>query len=286
MKARNTDKKLGSRQTRNASFLAVALSLMAFGCAGGQGDCHTETWSGTCQLVSVTKTRQSEFPLPNLTLQAVYRPQPGGNGPTLMPPDQPKDFTVLDRYEDSLRAHLESHKAARCYVNPPPPGQCVPGQLVVEVPEFDAEHANAAPVSQGPKGCAQIESTSSQDRITQAKTSQTVINERFVFAEQSSDLPSDAPAQLDALAARLKQSPNLQCVGVVGAWIRGENVALAFARARAVRDQLVARGIEAERLLALTVDPPTLNASSAAEPPNPNDRKVTLSVLLDLPAAH
>lgn len=284
MTARNTHEEDCSRRSRSG-FVALAVSFVAFGCASGQGDCHAETWSGTCQLVSVTKTRQSELPLPNLTLQAVYRPQPGGNGPTLMPPDQPKDFTVLDRYEDALRAHIDSHKAARCYVNPPPPGQCVPGQLVIDVPEFDAAHADVTPENQGPKGCAQIEATSSQDRVTQAKTSQTIINERFQFGEQSSDLPPDAASALDALAARLKQSPNLQCVGVVGAWIRGESVAVAFARARAVRDQLVSRGVEPERLIALTVDPPTLSASTAAEPPNPNDRKVTLSVLLDLPPA-
>lgn len=284
MKARNCQKRVVSGRWGHA-VAALAAPVIAVGCASGQGECRAETWSGTCQLVSVTKTRQSELPLPNVTLQALYRPQPGDSGPTLMPPDQAKDFTVLDRYEDALRTHLDGHKAPRCFVNPPPPGQCVPGQLVVEVPEFDAEHASVAPDNSRPKGCAQIESTSSQDRITQAKTSETIIRERFQFGEQSSELASDAATALDALAARLKQSPNLQCVGVVGAWIRGENVALAFARARAVREQLVARGVEPERLLALTVDPPTLSASTAAEPPNPNDRKVTLSVLLDLPAA-
>jgi outer membrane protein OmpA-like peptidoglycan-associated protein len=266
--------------------LALASSFAMFGCASGQGDCRPETWSGTCQLVQVTKTRQSEFPLPNVTLQAVYRPQPGSNGPTLMPPDQAKEFTALDRYEDALHAHIEAHKAVRCYINPPPAGQCVPGPLIVEVPDFDATHADATPSNTGPKGCAQIEATSTQDRITQAKASQAVINERFQFGEQSTDLLPDATTNLDALAARLKQTPNWQCVGVVGAWIRGESVAIAFARARAVRDQLVQRGVEPERLLALTVDPPVLNASTAAEPPNPNDRRVTLSVLLDLPPAH
>lgn len=260
-------------------------ALPALSCASGQGDCHPETWSGTCKLIEVTKIRQSELPLPNVTLQAVYRPIQGPDMPLTVPADQPKEFTALDRYEDALRAHLEQNKAPRCYVNPPPPGQCHPGPLVVEVPTFDAEHATATAAPSGPKGCAQIEAASSQDRITQAKTSQGVIQQRFQFAEQSSDLQPDAAAALDAIAARLKQAPNWQCVGVVGAWIRGENVALAFARARAVREQLVVRGIEPERLIALTVDPPSLNASTAAEPPDPNDRRVTLSVLLDLPSA-
>jgi len=255
-------------------------------CASGQSECHAEAWSGTCQLVQVSKVRQSEFPLPNVTLEAIYRAQPGAKGDTLLPPEQRKEFAALDRYEDALRAHLEANKSPRCYVNPPPPGQCQPGALIVEVPAFDATQATATQANPGPKGCAQIEATSAQDRVTQAKVSQTIIDERFEFAELASELRPEASATLDALAARLKQAPNLQCVGVVGAWIRGESVALAFARSRAVRDQLVARGVEPERLLALTVDPPTLSASSAAEPPNPKDRRVTLSVLLDLPVGH
>jgi len=278
------------RQSRTSgrirSYVWLCAALCVTACANGQSECHTETWSGTCQLVQVNKIRQSEFPLPSVTLEAIYRAQPNAKGDTLLPPEQRKEFAALDRYEDALRAHLEANKSPHCYVNPPPPGQCQPGALMVEVPAFDATHATATEANTGPKGCAQIEATSTQDRVTQAKVSQTVITERFEFAELDSELRPDASASLDAVAARLKQAPNLQCVGVIGAWIRGESVAVAFARSRAVRDQLVARGVEPERLLALTVDPPTLSASSAAEPPNPRDRRVTLSVLLDLPVSH
>ncbi|MFZ5891691.1 MAG: hypothetical protein ACOY0T_11610 [Myxococcota bacterium] len=269
-----------SERGRLREALATA-ALATIGCASGQTECHPETWSGTCQLVQVTKIRQSEFPLPNVTLEAIYRPQPGAQGPMLVPADQRQEFSALDRYEDALRAHLETHKSPRCYINPPPPGKCQPGPLVVEVPAFDSTQATATPTNTGPKGCAQIEATSSQDRVTQAKTSQAVITERFEFGEQASDLSPDATAALDTLAQRLKQTTSWQCVGVVGAWIRGESVAVAFARARAVRDQLIARGVEPERLLALTVDPPTMSATSGAEPPNPKDRRVTFSVLLD-----
>ncbi|MGC4090907.1 MAG: cytochrome P450 [Polyangiaceae bacterium] len=282
MKRRN--KTLLARVGDGGWLCVVALGFGSVSCASGQSGCHGEKWSGSCQLIQVTKVRQSEFPLPSVTLEAIYRPQPGAEGPTLVPADQRQEFATLSRYEDALRAHLESNKTVRCYINPPPPGQCQPGPLNVEVPAFDAEHATATPGPAGPKGCAQIDATGSQDRVRQAKTSQAQISERFEFADQASELAAADAAALDAIAARLKQAPNLQCVGVVGAWIRGESVAIAFARARAVRDQLVARGIEAERLLALTVDPPVQNAGSGAEPPNPKDRRVTLSVLLESPA--
>jgi outer membrane protein OmpA-like peptidoglycan-associated protein len=155
--------------------------------------------------------------------------------------------------------------------------------MVVEVPEFDAAHAQASGEDAGPKGCAQIEASSSQDKITQTHGPTGIIDQRFEFAENSAVLAPTSSAGLDALAARLKQARSMQCVGVVGAWVRGESVAVAFARARAVREQLIQRGIEPERLIALTVDPAMVGVSGVPEPVNPKDRRVTLSVLLELP---
>lgn len=257
------------------------LALLLSGCASGQGDCHPATWSGTCQLLQVTKIRESEFPLPNVALEAVYRPQPSGAGATLLPADARREFGALSKFEDALRAHLNANASVRCYVNPPPPGQCQPGPMVVEVPEFDAAHAEASTADAGPQGCAQIESASSQDKVTQNKTASGVITQRFEFTENSAELSSASGPELDALAARLKQQRALQCVGVVGAWVRGETVAVAFARARAVREQLIQRGVAPERLLALTVDPSMVGGSGVPEPVNAKDRRVTLSVLLE-----
>lgn len=285
--ASSTARRLGRPSLSSAlrGFAVVGGAIAALSCAGGQTECHPETWAGTCHLIRVQKVREAEFPLPSVTLEAVYRPQPDANGQSLLPPDLRREFTALDRYEDALRTHLDAYQTPRCYINPPPPGQCQPGPMQVEVPEFDGSKADVAPANRGPKGCAQIEATSSQDKVTQAKSSTTVIAERFEFGEGVADVTPDANAPLETLAQRLKQSPNLECVGVVGAWVRGENVAVAFARARAIREQLISRGVEPERLLALTVDPPALGPSGTPEPPNPKDRRVTLSVLLDVPAA-
>ncbi|HWA78074.1 MAG TPA: hypothetical protein VG937_37320 [Polyangiaceae bacterium] len=264
-------------------FASSVLALLLSGCASGQGECHSTPWSGTCQLVQVTKIRESEFPLPNVVLEGIYRPQPGA-GQTLVPADARKEFGALTKFEDALHAHLNANGTVRCYVNPPPPGQCQPGPMVVEVPEFDAAHAQASTAETGPQGCAQIESSSSQDKITQNKSASVTIEQRFEFTENSAELSSSAGPDLDALAARLKQERGLSCVGVVGGWVRGETVAIAFARARAVREQLIQRGVGPERMLALTVDPPMVGASGVPDPVNPKDRRVSISVLLNFAA--
>jgi outer membrane protein OmpA-like peptidoglycan-associated protein len=155
--------------------------------------------------------------------------------------------------------------------------------MVVDVAPFDAATAVAKTPEQ-PKGCASIESTSNQDAIASSTkdSTQHVITERFVFEDGSSALPADAATQADAVAARLKQTPELQCVGVVGQWVRGENAAVAFARARAVRELLIERGVEPERLVALTVDAPMVGLTGTPEPPKAEDRRVSISVLLDV----
>ncbi len=265
------------------AFSAV-LGGLAVGCASGQTECHPATWSGTCQLIQTTKIRESEFPLPNVTLEAVYRPQPPPGGPTLVPGDARREFSALSKFEEALRAYIEAHPTAQCYINPPAPGQCNPGPMVVEVPDFDASQAQATSPDSGPKGCAQIEAASAQDKLHQNRSGARVIEQRFEFAENSAEPSSAAASDLDALATLLKQTPSLQCVAVVGAWVRGESVAVAFARARAIREQLIGRGVPAERMLALTVDPTTVGVAGVPEAPNPRDRRVTISVLLDLPS--
>ncbi len=273
------------RRFRARGWLGVLGVLGLGGCATGQGECQANAWSGTCALVDIAKVRQSEFPLPNITLQALYRPQPVAGVPNLLPPDVRREFGALERHEEALRGHLQRYPLLRCYVVPPAPGKCTTGELTVEVPEFDAASAVASQPDAGPRGCAQIEAASSQDKLASNQTGRAVLTERFSFAENSAEVSAADAASLDSLAAKLKGAPNLQCVGVVGAWVRGESLSVAFGRARAVREQLLQRGVEAERLIALTLDPPMVGASGTPEPPNPSDRRVTVSVLLDLPPA-
>jgi outer membrane protein OmpA-like peptidoglycan-associated protein len=261
-----------------------ALVLLAHGpwsgCSAGQ-PCRPETWSGTCRLETVTKVREAELPLPSVVLEAIYRPE-SGSGPQLLLPNVRREFVALARYEDALRAHVMAYPSALCYVNPPPPGQCNPGAMVVEVPEFDATRVPAEPEDTGPKGCAQIDETSTQDRIAREQTEAEAVKERFQFGDGSSDLPPEAAAQAETVAARMKQDPSIQCMGVVGQFVKGENLELAIARARAVRQLLIQHGVEPERLITFTLDRPMTSGSGSADPSSASDRRVTLTVLLKL----
>lgn len=264
---------------RPALVLTVLLPGLWLGC-GTQPSCHPETWSGTCHLQTVTKVREVELPLPSVVLEAIYRTEAAGHGS--FGSDIRREFTALAKHEEALRQHVLSHPAPPCYVSPPPPGQCNPGALVVDVPEFDGTTAEQVAEDAGPRGCAQIDATSTQDRIRARATEAEAIAERFHFAESSAVLPEGAEQLADAIALRMKGEPSIQCVGVVGQYVRGETLEIAFTRARAVRQLLIERGVEPERLTAITLDRPVTGASGGVDPSSPTDRQVSLSVLLKL----
>lgn len=266
-------------RSRFASLVFAVVVPFAWGSCGGGTPCRPETWTGTCSLQVVTKVRETELPLPSVVLEAIYRPE---SSPVLLP-DVRREFIALMRYEEPLRAHVEAHQRVSCYVSSPPPGQCNPGPIVVEVPEFDATKVTLPPEPDiGPKGCAQIDATSTQDRIQQRQTEAEAVPERFQFQDGSAELPSDAQSVASGIARRLKQDPTIQCMGVVGQFVRGENLELAYARARAVRQLLIQQGVEPERLLTLTLDRPTTSGTGTLDPASPADRRVSLSVLLRL----
>lgn len=270
----------------SAAVLTLPAAAGSVSC-GGARECHAQHWSGTCTLFSVTRVRETTLPLPGVVFEGIYRPQTQPNQGVSLP-DVRREFTALSKHEDALRQHIEGNESVRCYLNPPSPGECVPGELIVDVPDFDATRAQATPVDDGPKGCAQIDDTSTQDRLSQTQGDERSVGqpiaERFQFGESSAELPPEASALADSVAQRLKANPQIQCVGVVGQFVRGENLSTAFDRARAVRELLIQRGIEPERLVALTVDRPMTGAGSTPQPPNPQERRVSLSILLELPA--
>lgn len=272
---------MATRLLLRLNTFAVLLSA-GLGCLGcAKAECHTETWSGTCRLQTVTKVREMELPLPSVAVEAIYRPL-STEGPPLLLPDVRREFVALSRHEQALIQHVTSFPSATCFVNPPPPGQCNPGTMVVEVPEFDATTVQSTPEEDGPKGCAQIDSTSSQDRIQEKQTDAQAVPERFHFGESSAELPTESEQLATAIAERLKQDPTIQCLGVVGQFVRGETLEIAFARAQAVRQLLIEKGVEPERLVALTLDRPMTGASGSTDPASPMERRVSVSILLKL----
>ena len=262
-------------------FLSLLLAQAeGLGC-GTSTACRPETWSGSCHLETLTKVRENALPLPSVVYEAIYRPQSKPGEPLL--PDVRREFVAVTRYEEALQAHVTSFPSVTCYVNPPTPGACHPGSIVVEVPDFDATHARENAEDSGPKGCAQIDAASTQDKIRNQGEA-APIPERFTFTDGSAELGADADTSAEAVAQRLRADPSIQCLGVVGQFVHGETLELAIERARAVRKRLIALGVEPERLVTFTLDRPTTHDVGAGTSGTESlaARRVTLNVLLKL----
>jgi outer membrane protein OmpA-like peptidoglycan-associated protein len=106
-------------------------------------------------------------------------------------------------------------------------------------------------------------------RLVCIEQAQLRILERIEFPRRSARLPRERAALLDALAATFLANPEIELTAVLGHAAPTERAgeALARARAEAVRDALVARGVAPERLLvevALEVEDPADAARARA----------------------
>ena len=128
-------------------------------------------------------------------------------------------------------------------------------------------------------GCAAIDAASEQDRLAK-RAEVEVISERFAFAEGSSALSPDATKAANAVAERMASEPSLECLGVVGQISPGESPSLAEARARAVKQLLIALGVEAKRLQTIAATANVFGPGAKAQAEEPESRRVSLSVLL------
>lgn len=77
--------------------------------------------------------------------------------------------------------------------------------------------------------------------------------ERVFFASRSARVPVVMEPILDMVAATLQHNPQIERVALVGRSATGENPRVAAQRAIAVRDALVARGVDASRLEPLSL---------------------------------
>lgn len=270
------------RVMRRALVFAAAVSLIG-GCAGGQtsGRCAPEMWAGECQLVSVTKVVDKEFPTPIVVMEAVYRPIANATYSNFTPPAVAEQTLVRAQYELLLYDYLEAHPRVACRTQAPPVGTCVSPRVVVSVTPFDAEAAARKSPAPQVTGCAQIEATGSQDRLQGQRETQTFVAERVAFAENSSQLPPDADTLVAAVAKLLNEKAGIECLGIVGQIASGEPIALAEQRAQAVRDLLGAHGIAPTRLLTIGVTAKVFGTGSRPATGDPADRRVSFSVLLE-----
>src|SRR4051812_4241826 len=91
------------------------------GCANGQSveRCAPEPWEGECQLASVTKVEDAEFPIPHVVMEAVYRPVVNARSPQYTPPAMAERRMAKAQHELLLYDYLEAHPRVACRAETP-----------------------------------------------------------------------------------------------------------------------------------------------------------------------
>ncbi len=269
---------------RKAWLSAVCVTAMIGGACGGGGEgvsrCATRSWEGECELVSVTKVEDREFPIPYVVMEAVYRPIANPSHPGVTPGSIAVRSEARGEFELPLYDYLEAHPRVACRTEEGQNGACASGKVAISLPPFDPATVRAngpPPVS----GCAQIEATSAQDKLQGGQKTQTFVSQRIPFAANSSELPPNAEALATEVAAVLREKPGIECLGIVGQIASGEAPGLAEQRAKAVRDLLGAHGVSLTRLLTIGATAKVFGNGSRPAEADPADRRVGFSVLLE-----
>jgi outer membrane protein OmpA-like peptidoglycan-associated protein len=267
---------------RNAWLFASSVALV-MACANGQSTarCAPERWEGECQLASVTKVEDAEFPIPHVVMEAVYRPIANANFPGYTPGALAERTMAKSQYELPLYDYLEAHPRVACRAEAPQNSACVSPKLAISLPPFDPEAASRTAAAPPVTGCAQIEATSTQDRLQGGQQTQTFVPQRIGFAENSAQLPPEADALTGEVAKLLSAKPGIECLGIVGQIASGESPGLAEQRAKAVRDLLGAHGVALTRLLTIGATAKVFGNGSRPAEADPADRRVGFSVLLE-----
>jgi outer membrane protein OmpA-like peptidoglycan-associated protein len=266
--------------------LASGLVLLT-GCAKSQAvnQCPSEVWAGECQLASVNKVEDGEFPTPHVVLEATYRPLQNPQYPTYTPGALVERNWAKAQHEMALYDFLEAHPRVACRTEAPAGGACVAPKVAVSLPPFDPEAATRNSAAPAVTGCAQIEATSTQDKLQGGQSTTTFVQQRLTFAENSAQLPPEADAITGEVAQLLAANPGIECLGIVGQIASGETPALAEQRAKAVRDLLGAHGVSLTRLLTIGATAKVFGTGSRPAEADPKDRRVSFSVLLEKPAS-
>lgn len=275
-----------ARNLAGASLFGALASVLGAGCAApsaARSDCATSSWAGSCKLRALTKVEDRDLPIPYVVYEAIYTPQQNAQYPQYTPAETRQRFGAPGQYEFALLDHLKAQSTVSCQ-SPVAQGSCVPEGLVANVVPFDPDHAAVAPPPHA-SGCAAIEAASEQDRLSQSRNSAVVIPERFVFSVDSAALSPEATTTANAVAKRLQADPSLECVGLVGQTSSGESASLSEARAHAVKELLVSLGVDRARLLTIAITASVFGPGSKPAEPKPDDRRVSLSVLLKTAAA-
>jgi len=271
------------RRFESFRVLTLAVGLVSACASTSAAPCAAERWEGECQLTSVTKVEDAEFPIPHVVFEAVYKPLPNASYPGFTPGAVAERTFAKAEHELPLYDYLEAHPRVTCRTEAPPSSACVAPKVAIGLAPFDAAAATRTAAAPPVTGCAQIEATSTQDKLQGGQSTHTFVSQRLVFAENSAELPPDAEALAGEVAKLLADKPDVECLGVIGQIASGEPPALAEQRAKAVRDLLGAHGVALGRLLTIGVTAKVFGNGARPEAADPADRRVSFSVLLESP---
>jgi outer membrane protein OmpA-like peptidoglycan-associated protein len=261
----------------------IVAGILGVACASSQSGsrCAAEVWEGECQLTGITKVEDAEFPTPHVVLEARYQPIPNAAHPSYTPGALAKKSWAKAQYELPLYDYLEAHPRVACRAEASATQACVAPSVSVALADFDPRTTAGTDAAPPVSGCAQIEATSTQDKLQGGQNTQTFVSQRIKFAQNSAELPPDADELTGQVAELLRSKPSIECLGVVGQISMGEPPALAEQRAKAVRDLLGAHGVAISRLITIGVTAKVFGNGSRPEDGDPADRKVGFSVLLE-----
>lgn len=262
-----------------SSLSALCLSSVVVAACGGPSERHCggeSGWSGTCALKGVVKLREAELPVPHAVMQAVFEPQPNSTSPNYTPGSVMPEFKILANQEVEFREWIQKNQAVPCQMPTPAPGSCVPENVSLNLPQFQATGAVA---SSEVKGCAQIESSSTQDQLPALTEKAEQMPQVFLFGPSSSEANGDTLKAVDEAGKRLVGDPSIECVAIVGQISPDEQPQVADERARTIRGLLQGAGVDTSRMTTITINQ-ALFGPGAVKASEPEKRRVTLRILL------
>jgi outer membrane protein OmpA-like peptidoglycan-associated protein len=212
-------------------------------------------------------------------VEAVYEPRSSGSQQTLLPPSKRQEFRVRAAHEAELQEHLQRYPSVECRFQERQGGSCAEGALELNIPAFVPSPiadvtADAGASDSG--GCGELERGALAAQGSDAELPQGTPGE-IQFAADSSEATPEIEQQVARVAEALQGNPNIQCLAVIGHITAGERAIIGDERAATIKNLLVARGIQANRLQTIAAVVPMTGGAPRAV--IEADRKVRLRVL-------
>lgn len=267
---------------------AIGLSVLALlapfiGCGGAGGGsperCGYEGWQGSCNLRSLNKVRESEFPHPTVVFEAIYMPVQDPGAPGNTPPDFREEFKVLANQEQQFRDYMmQSGGNVSCRVDSAGSGACSNVKVALALPPFNPT-AEAA-VAEQKKGCDQLDAVQDTPPPTGASPGGVQLPGEFFFEQNSIEVNQKLIEQANEVARIMKENPAVECVGIVGQSTYGESPSIAAERARTIKNFLLGGGVDEKRLIVFGANVRVYGTGQGIPEADPKERKVNLKVLI------